>query len=177
MRLSDLKTLIMRRHAIASLLLILATFACRADIVISAVNPRVAPGTTVALTLTLTNTTNAPLTFDVPSPLHVRFETKTTVTILDFAPTRVGQLTIEPGRFEVVGLHGRIPAEAEGVAVIAATGFETNSVALQLTAPATTDGLASATPSNTPEQRVRRRRRHSSTNRRHSLCPFMSRSM
>jgi phospholipase A1/A2 len=141
----------MCRRAIASLLLMLASLACRADIVISAANPRVPPGATVDLTLTITNATDAPLTFDVPSPLHVRFETKTAVTILDFAPTRVGPLTIGPGRFETVGLKGHIPVEAEGVVVIAATGFETNVVVLQVTPPATTDALASGTTSTSPE--------------------------
>jgi phospholipase A1/A2 len=141
----------MRIRAITSLLLLLVSSLSEAGIVISIANPRVAPGSPVELTMTIANDSPDPMTVDLPSPLHLRFETKSVVTILDFTPSRIGAMTVEPGSFSVINLQGVVPSAAEGFAVVTATGFETNALALNLEAAAPGGAFASSTPSNAPQ--------------------------
>jgi outer membrane phospholipase A len=141
----------MRRQVIVTVLLLVASPVCVAEILMSIANPRVAPGASIELKMTIVNDTPTPLTIDVPSPLHLRLETKTAVTILDFTPSRMGRITVEPGSFTALELRGAIPSGAEGFAVVAATGFETKALALNVEAAAPSDAFASGSASSAPQ--------------------------
>lgn len=102
----------------------------RADIVLSTASPRLAQGGPFDLRLTLTNDAAEPLVVELPATLHLRFETKTAVTIFDAVPDRTGTIVVPPNQFAVVRLHGSLPAEATGPVTVTPTGLEANVLAL-----------------------------------------------
>jgi len=127
-----------------------------ADMTLSTDLPRVAPGGTLELKLTITNEGREALTVEIPEPLHLRFDTGNAVTILDVMPDRVGDISIEPNGFVIVRLRGPLPNEASGVATLTATGLRTNTIALQLDSsqPSTQTFVASeAQPAPAPSPR------------------------
>lgn len=112
-------------------------FPAFADITLSSASPRHAAGGALDLKLTITNEGSTPLTVDLPTPLHLRFDTGTAVSILDVTPDRVGEISIAPDGFAIVRLRGTLPSEVAGVATVTTTGLQTNAIALQLdSAPA-----------------------------------------
>ena len=144
---------------IPALILSLCAWQAQADITLSTSTPRVAPGGQLDVKLTITNEGPEPLTIDLPSPLHLKLDTGTAVTILDVTPDQSGERVIAPQQFVIVRLQGSIPTAAEGVATLAATGLQTNTIALQIdgTQPSTQDfassnAPATATPSPRPTE-------------------------
>jgi phospholipase A1/A2 len=118
----------------------LASLSARADIILSTPAAQVVSGSSFQLELTITNSEPEPLTVVLPTPLHVRFETPSAISIIELTPERSGALTVAPGGFTRVKLHGSLPARAEGVATLVPTGLTSNSVALQILPPAPLDG-------------------------------------
>jgi len=111
--------------------------AARAELLLSAATPRVAPNERVELTLTITNENADPLTVDLPAPLHLRLETATAVSIIEVTPDRSGILVVPPGQFSSVKLSGSLPSGAEGAVMLTTTGLATNTLALVVDAAAT----------------------------------------
>lgn len=126
------------RHLIILWSALLPAIAAHADIVISSRNTHAVPGAPLELELTITNEQTEPWLLDLPSPLHVKFETATAVSVLEFIPERAGPIQVAPREFAKVRLHGSMPAEAQGTATLLPTGFDTNPVVVQIdaTAPA-----------------------------------------
>jgi phospholipase A1 len=120
-------------------LLSLASLGAHADIILSTPAAQVVSGSGFRLELTITNGESEPLTVNLPSPLHVRFETPSAISIVELTPERSGAITVAPGGFARVKLEGSLPARAEGVATLVPTGLASNSVALQILAPAPAD--------------------------------------
>lgn len=114
----------------------LASLGAHADIILSTPAAQVVSGAPFQLELTITNGESEPLTVDLPSPVHVRFETPAALSIIELTPERSGPLTVAPGGFTRVKLQGSLPARAEGVATLVPTGLASNSVALQILTPA-----------------------------------------
>lgn len=110
------------------------TFA-RADIALTATQPRVSAGEEISLELVIMNDGAEPLTLDVSSPLHIRLETNEGISILPFEPEQSGPLTVQPATFLKIPLKGEIPADAEGVATLTSTGLGANPVLVEI-APA-----------------------------------------
>lgn len=125
------------RHAIAALIALLPAMAVHADIVISSRNTHAAPGAPLDFELTITNEQTEPLLVELPSPLHVKFETATAVSTLEFVPERAGSIQVAPREFAKVRLYGVMPSAAQGTATLLLTGFDTNPVIVQIdsTAP------------------------------------------
>lgn len=105
-----------------------------ADIILSSPVARAEPGAAMQLVLTITNDQAEPLNVDIPSPLHVRFETPTGVATLDLTPDPAGPLVIAPREFRKIQLQGTVPEGAQGVATLSMTGLESNYLALQIEA-------------------------------------------
>jgi phospholipase A1/A2 len=150
----------MMRFITAIFLFVLAS-AVHADITLSTSNPRVLPGGALDLKLTITNESDAPLTVELPTPLHLRFDTGTAVTILDVTPDRSGQIVIAPNQFVIVRLNGSSPSGAQGLVTLTTTGLQANTLALQIDATqpasdvfASSDATAAAAPSPRSENEV-----------------------
>lgn len=125
--------------------LLLSAGAIRADMVLSLPKVVAAPGAPLELDLTITNDKNEPLVVDLPSPMHLRYDSATAVSTLQFTPERAGRIELAPGQFTRVRLRGRLPDGASGVATLTATGFETNHALVQIDATlAATDKPANA---------------------------------
>src|SRR5687768_5945172 len=123
-----------------------------ADIILSASTPRLAPGGVMALQLTITNETSAPATIEIPSPLHLRLETSTAVSIIDAAPDRSGAIVVPPNGFVVVRLSAAAPAVAEGSLTVTPTGLQANVLALIVdSATPRTDALVASETSAATE--------------------------
>lgn len=114
----------------------LVGFGAHADMILSTPSAQVVAGLPFQLDLTITNSESSPLTVDVPSPVHVRFETPAAISIIELTPERSGPMTVAPNGFVRLKLQGSMPAKAEGVATLVPTGLASNSVALQILAPA-----------------------------------------
>jgi phospholipase A1/A2 len=121
-------------------LISLASLGAHADIILSTPAAQVVSGSSFQLELTITNSEPEPLTVVLPTPLHVRFETPTAISIIELTPERSGALTVAPGGFTRVKLQGSLPARAEGAATLVPTGLASNSVALQILPPPPIDG-------------------------------------
>lgn len=121
--------------------------ATHADIILSTPDAQVVSGTTLYLDLTITNSEAAPLVVQVPSPVHVRFETPKALTVIELTPERSGPIEVAPGGFTRIRLQGAMPAQVEGIATLVPTGVASNSVALQILAPAPNAGMVAANES------------------------------
>ncbi len=138
---------------ISKLLLVLAGFiscGARADIILSTPNAQVVSGTPLQLDLTITNSDAQPLVVELPTQLHVRFETPTGLTVIEMTPERSGKIEVAPGGFTRMKLNGALPANVEGVATLVPTGLASNSIALQILPPAT--NAASVANTSAPGQ-------------------------
>ena len=102
------------RHIIVLWIALLPAIAVHADIVIASRSTHAAPGAPLELELTITNEQAESLLVDLPSPLHVKFETATAVSTLEFIPERAGPIQVAPREFAKVRLHGSVPAAAQG---------------------------------------------------------------
>lgn len=105
---------------------------CHAEIVFSSATAQLAPGSAVDLRLTITNEGSEPLLIEVPSPLHLKVETETAVTILQTQPDRSGEIEVAPGGFSVVRLNATLPPEATGMVMLEPTGLKSNALVLHL---------------------------------------------
>jgi phospholipase A1/A2 len=116
------------------LLFIAALFAVdgHADIVLSTDSTHVAAGSSVQMVLTITNDAAEPLVLDVPANVHVRLETPSAVSTLEFAPDANGPLSVEPHAFAKIRLQGNVPSDAQGPVTLTPTGFTSNSVVLHI---------------------------------------------
>ena len=114
----------------------LASLSAHADMILSTPAAQVVSGLPFQLDLTITNSESEPLTVNLPSPVHVRFETPSAISIIEIVPERSGPITVAPGGFTRVKLQGSMPEKAEGVATLVPTGLASNSVALQILQPA-----------------------------------------
>lgn len=112
--------------------LLFTGFSASADILLSSPVVRVESNAPLALVLTITNAESKTLNVDIPSPLHVRFETATGIATLDLTPDIVGALAIAPREFRQIHLRGSVPADARGVATLSTTGLESNYLALSI---------------------------------------------
>ncbi len=110
-----------------------------AAITLAVAEPQVQPGAALTLELLIANESDAASVTELPSPLHVRLETATAVSIVPFQPDRSGVITLAPREFVKIILTGQIPLDAEGVVKLAPTGLTTNPVLVQLTAPPATE--------------------------------------
>lgn len=132
------------------LLLALALFASaavRADIILSTPSAQVVSGLPLQLELTITNSDSQPLLINIPSPLHVRLETSTALSIIELTPERSGQVEVAPGGFTRMKLQGALPQRVEGLVTMVPTGLASNSVALQVLAPAPNSNALAANES------------------------------
>jgi outer membrane phospholipase A len=114
---------------------LLAAPLAHAGMLVSAPRSNVSAGAPLHLDLTILNDGAAPLEVDLPAPVHVRLETATAVSTLEFQPARSGRIVVAPREFVSVALDGELPRQAEGVVKLAPTGLDTNELALQV-APA-----------------------------------------
>lgn len=115
---------------------LLATpFGVTAEIILSAATPRPEAGSTIELRMTIANDGASPLSVDVPEVVHLRFETDRAITTLDAKPDRSGKVEVAPNEFVFVRLTTAIPREVSGTAVLGATGFAANALALDVAAP------------------------------------------
>ncbi|MET0532897.1 MAG: phospholipase A, partial [Steroidobacter sp.] len=133
-------------------LVALTSAGAHADIILSTPSAQVVSGLPFHVDLTITNSEAEPLTVDLPSPLHVRFETPQALSIIELTPERSGPITVAPGGFARVRLEGAMPEKAEGLATLVPTGLAANSVALQILAPAPgSDTIGSGQLAKAPE--------------------------
>ncbi len=137
------------RNAFAVLTVALLSFAAHAEMIISSRNTHVAPGAPLELDLTITNDQAQPLLIELPPTLHVRLETAAAVSTLEFTPERSGPISVAPREFIRVKLAGSIPAQAQGTVTLAATGFDTNRLMVQVDSSAPAAAVAQA---NAPAQ-------------------------
>jgi phospholipase A1 len=107
----------------------------QADITLTTDTPQIAAGDSLALALIVTNDAAEPLTIDIAAPLHLRFETRAHVSILEFAPEISGPVEVAPNGFVKIPLTGQLPDGAQGTATLTATGLEANPLMIQV-APA-----------------------------------------
>jgi len=116
------------------LLLALLVFAgsANAEMILSLPKVSAVPGAQFELDLTIANDKSEPLIVELPTPLHVRFETATVVSTLEFTPARSGRIEVAPREFVRVRLTGKIPAEASGTATLLPTGFDANYAVVQI---------------------------------------------
>lgn len=126
------------------LLLSLLTSSVRAEMTLSARTVNVAGGATLELQLLITNADAAPLTVNIPAPLHVSADTGTATTVLEFQPDRSGPVEIAPRGFMSIRLQTQAPRDLEGALLLTPTGLETNSLLVQVH-PASEKQLAQAT--------------------------------
>jgi phospholipase A1/A2 len=122
----------MNRLVAVAFLVSLSMSWAHADAVLSTHQSRAAAGAEVELELTITNADAAPVTIDVPSPLHVRLETKDALTTLEFVPERSGTLPVGPGAFVRMKLKGTMPEAVSGTVTLVLTGIESNGVLMQV---------------------------------------------
>jgi outer membrane phospholipase A len=135
------------RSCISTLLcaVLLRASIASADMVISLPKVSAVPGAPLDLDLTITNDKQEPLVLDLPTPLHVRYESAQAIGTLPFTPERSGRVVIAPGQFTRVRLRGTLPAEAHGTATLIPTGFDTNHALVQIDTAALNDaGIDSA---------------------------------
>lgn len=140
---------------ISKLFLVLAvmlSWGARADIILSTPHAQVVSGTPVQLDLTITNSEAQPLVVELPVELHVRFETPTALSVIEFTPERTGKIEVAPGGFVRMKLQGALPAQVEGVATLVPTGLASNSVALQILPPAQNSNAVAANESTRPAE-------------------------
>ena len=78
------------------LIAMLMAFQAHADMVLTTDQPHVSAGAGVQLLLTITNETTEPMEVDLPPEIHVRLETPTTVSTLEFIPEAIGTITVDP---------------------------------------------------------------------------------
>jgi phospholipase A1 len=112
-----------------------------ADMIISLPKVNAVPGAPLELDLTITNDKNEPLIVELPSPLHVRYESANSVATLEFTPERSGRVEIAPGQFARVRLKGTLPSQARGTATLIPTGFATNHAVVQIDTASATDSV------------------------------------
>lgn len=122
----------MRSIVAALFALLLPVLAAHADIVISSRSTHAAAGAPLELDMTITNENAEPLIVELPPTLHVKLETPAAVSTLEFTPDRTGLVTVAPREFTRVRLRGTIPGEAQGAVTLAPTGFNTNSIVVQI---------------------------------------------
>jgi outer membrane phospholipase A len=120
---------------LAASALLAAPFA-HAEMLVSAARPDITAGAPLRLDLTILNSGEEPLVVDVPAPVHVRLETATAVSTLEFQPGRSGQIVVPPREFVSIALDGAIPQQAEGTVKLTPTGLEANELALLVVARA-----------------------------------------
>lgn len=134
------------RNLLVALVALTSSLA-RADIILSTPSAQVVSGMPLQLDLTITNGGAEPTAVELPSPLHVRFETPTTISVIELTPERSGMIEVAPGGFTRVKLQGAVPAQVQGVATLVPTGVQSNSVALQILPPEPrSDALAGDEP-------------------------------
>ncbi|MBL8267104.1 phospholipase A [Steroidobacter sp.] len=133
-------------------LALLLSWGARADIILSTPHAQVVSGTPVQLDLTITNSDAQPLVVELPVELHVRFETPTALSVIEFTPERTGKIEVAPGGFVRMKLQGALPAQVEGVATLVPTGLASNSVALQILPPAQNSNAVAANESTRPAE-------------------------
>lgn len=121
-----------------------------ADMILSLPEVTAAPGAPFELSLTITNDGSEPLVVELPSPLHVRLETATAVSTLEFVPERSGRIEVAPREFTRISLSGRLPAEAQGTATLAPTGLQTNYAVVQIDTSAASAGTLQAASAPEP---------------------------
>jgi phospholipase A1/A2 len=138
---------------VGAFFLALLTVPCvHADMILSASQPRMHVGDSVFLELMITNDGSEPLSIDVPKPLHMRMETPEAVSIVPFDPERDGEIVIEPQSFTKIRLSGLLPVEALGIATLTPTGFDTNSLLIQISpAPSSQAEFASQSAPTGPD--------------------------
>jgi phospholipase A1/A2 len=115
---------------LASALLFSTT--ARTEIVVSMPQGEVSAGRALKLDLTILNTDEQVLVVDVPSPVHVRFETAEAVTTLEFVPKRSGVVEVAPREFVKIPMSSTVPAMAQGVAKMSLSGLQANSLTVQI---------------------------------------------
>ena len=115
----------------------LMAFQAHADMVLATDQTRVSAGAGVQLLLTITNETTEPMEVDLPSEIHVRLETPTTVSTLEFIPETTGTIIVDPREFSRIRLSGVLPKAIEGPVTLRTTGFSANAVVVQVDPAAT----------------------------------------
>lgn len=140
----------MRIRYLLVILALVASAITRADIILSTPSAQVVSGLPLQLELTIINSDSQPLLINIPSPLHVRLETSTALSVVELTPERSGQIEVAPGGFTRIKLQGGLPAQVEGLVTMAPTGLASNSVALQVLAPASNSNALAANESRAP---------------------------
>ena len=139
------------RAFFSALPLLAAPFA-HADIVLSTPSPRVPAGGSLELVMTITNDEPQPLTLDLPASIHVRLDTSSAVSTLEFIPDRTGPITVAPREFARVRLKGTVPTSVQGPISLAPTGLSANTLVVQVEGETTL--LTSPPPAAAPAQKT-----------------------
>lgn len=139
----------MLRCSSAVIFLLLARVAV-GDALLSAPSTKVSQGQPVQLELTLLNPANASEVVRIPDDLHLRVETQHHVATIVGSATPVGDVTVDPHGFIRIQIQTTLPVEITGMVSLSAIGFDTNAVALEITAPEQTD---STSLTDTPSQK------------------------
>ncbi|HEY6644710.1 phospholipase A [Povalibacter sp.] len=117
---------------ISAVLLLLVASVARADIVLSARSPRVPAGGAIELVMTVTNDDAQPLTLELPETIHVRLETASAVSTLEFAPDLAGPISVAPREFARIRLRGNVPGGVQGPVTLSSTGLNANALVVQV---------------------------------------------
>ncbi|HEU4601333.1 MAG TPA: phospholipase A [Steroidobacteraceae bacterium] len=122
----------MLRRIIGSLAVLLLARVVSADALLSTSTTKVAQGAPLQLELTLLNPTNEPEVVEVPDELHLRLETQNRLATVVARSSQSGEITVEPHGFVRLQVQASLPKAMVGQVTVAATGFDTNPVALQI---------------------------------------------
>jgi phospholipase A1 len=104
--------------------------------------PRVTAGDSMELELLIVNDGAEAQVIELASPLHIRLETPTGISILPFVSEHSGAFTVQPQAFLRIPLKGQIPIEAEGIATLTSTGLDANALLIEIAAKALPEGEA-----------------------------------
>ena len=122
----------MYRIIAALLMLLPTTVVVHADIMVSSPSTRVVAGGPLEVVLTITNDSAQQMLIDLPAQIHVRLETASVVSTLEFTPERSGSIAVNPREFASIRLRGSMPREVEGMVSLMPTGLETNAVLMMV---------------------------------------------
>lgn len=139
---------------LAVLSICLLANAASAAVTLSVAQPQVRAGEPFALEVTITNDGGEPLELELPNPMHLRLETAAATSVVPFEPDRFGPIVVAPREFRRIVLKGALPRQAEGVATLSATGFETNSLLVRVE-PAPASEHAETPPDQPPQEPIR----------------------
>jgi len=126
---------LLRRFGVP-IVLLACTLTIHAEVVLSTTTVHTTAGAPLEIVMTVTNDDAEALEIDLPETVHVRLETPSAVTTLEFVPVQVGEISVKPREFVRIPLRGSIPGTLQGPVTLQLTGYEANPLLVQVEAPA-----------------------------------------